>query len=834
MAAMTSFRQDIVFGARMLLARPGFTIAAVLSLALGIGANTTIFSLINSSLLADLPYHEPERLVALWTSLVDRPAVRNSTTAANYLAWKEQARSFEAVGGSFGFPSNLGTSADGAPAERIEGMRFTASMWDVLDVQPIRGRVFTPDEDRNGSPAPVAVLSYNFWQRRFAGDPHVVGTTVLLDGVETDVIGVMPEGFDFGSTDTAIWRPAGFTPQQLTSAAAFLLVSARLREGVTIEQAQAEMKSLSQGLAAQFPDRNKNVTVAVQGLRAAFYDDIQRPLLVLQGTVGFVLLIACANIAGLLLARAGSRKTEMAVRSALGAGRWRVIRQLLTENVLLAVVGGAVGCAFAWGGLRALVAALPPGIIGLTAARIDLRVLLATAILSVVTGVMVGLAPAVQTSNVDLATTLKESGRDGMVAGGAQRFRSALVIVQIGLALMLLIGAALMANSLLKVLNNELGADPKNLLTFEFRFSQDELMRPVDKYRGVGLWEIFPVTGVTFERVWERIQSIPGVRSAAAISRAPLSGNAMGMQFFIEGRPRPEPGQRQSAAYFAITPRYFETMKIPILRGRDFNQIDTASSPLVLIINKTMADRFWEGQDPIGQSVTLDFVPNEQPRVVVGVVGDSVIGRFQRQPTPMMYVPHLQQQTRWQGPAWDYRAMMAFVMRTDGEPLALAPSVRRAVSEIDRGKPAGNIRTVEQYLGQQARGLELYATLLGIFGAAAGLLAALGIYGVMAYTIAQRTREIGIRMALGAGGTRVMRLVMLRALILIAIGLVLGLGGAVGLTRVLASELFEVSPTDPLTFTVVTLGLSVVALVACLIPTRRAVSVDPTVALRYE
>jgi predicted permease len=834
MAAMTSFRQDIVFGARMLLARPGFTIAAVLSLALGIGANTTIFSLINSSLLADLPYHEPERLVALWTSLVDRPAVRNSTTAANYLAWKEQARSFEAVGGSFGFPSNLGTSADGAPAERIEGMRFTASMWDVLDVQPIRGRVFTPDEDRNGSPAPVAVLSYNFWQRRFAGDPHVVGTTVLLDGVETDVIGVMPEGFDFGSTDTAIWRPAGFTPQQLTSAAAFLLVSARLREGVTIEQAQAEMKSLSQGLAAQFPDRNKNVTVAVQGLRAAFYDDIQRPLLVLQGTVGFVLLIACANIAGLLLARAGSRKTEMAVRSALGAGRWRVIRQLLTENVLLAVVGGAVGCTFAWGGLRALVAALPPGIIGLTAARIDLRVLLATAILSVVTGVMVGLAPAVQTSNVDLATTLKESGRDGMVAGGAQRFRSALVIVQIGLALMLLIGAALMANSLLKVLNNELGADPKNLLTFEFRFSQDELMRPVDKYRGVGLWEIFPVTGVTFERVWERIQSIPGVRSAAAISRAPLSGNAMGMQFFIEGRPRPEPGQRQSAAYFAITPRYFETMKIPILRGRDFNQIDTASSPLVLIINKTMADRFWEGQDPIGQSVTLDFVPNEQPRVVVGVVGDSVIGRFQRQPTPMMYVPHLQQQTRWQGPAWDYRAMMAFVMRTDGEPLALAPSVRRAVSEIDRGKPAGNIRTVEQYLGQQARGLELYATLLGIFGAAAGLLAALGIYGVMAYTIAQRTREIGIRMALGAGGTRVMRLVMLRALILIAIGLVLGLGGAVGLTRVLASELFEVSPTDPLTFTVVTLGLSVVALVACLIPTRRAVSVDPTVALRYE
>jgi putative ABC transport system permease protein len=406
--------------------------------------------------------------------------------------------------------------------------------------------------------------------------------------------------------------------------------------------------------------------------------------------------------------------------------------------------------------------------------------------------------------------------------------------VQIGLALMLLIGAALLGNSLLKVLNNELGADPENLLTFEFRFAQDEFMRPVDKYRGVGLWEIFPVTGLTFDRVWERLQVIPGVRSAAGISRAPLSGGAMGMQFLIEGRPRPDSERGQGAAFFALTPRYFETMRIPILRGRDFTRTDTGSAPLVMIINKTMADRFWEGQDPIGQRVTLDFVPDEQPRIIVGVVGNSVIGRFQRQPTPMMYVPHLQQQNRWQGPAWDYRAMMAFVMRTDGEPMALAPAVRSAVADIDRSKPAGNIRTVEQYLGQQARGLELYATLLGIFGVAAGLLAALGIYGVMAYTVAQRTREIGIRVALGAGTSRVMQLVVLRVLILIAIGLVLGLGGAVGLTRVLASELWEVSPTDPLTFTVVTLGVAIVALVACLLPTRRAMTVDPTVALRYE
>ncbi len=831
---MANLGQDLVFGIRMLLARPGFTIVAVLSLALGIGANTTIFSLINSSLLADLPYREPTRLVAVWTSFLDRPAARSGVTGANYLAWKEQARSFTAMGAAFGFPSNIGTAEDGAPAERIEGWHFTASMWDVLGVSPILGRVFTPQEDRDGSPAAVVVLSYDFWQRRFGGDPQIVGKTARLDGIETDIIGVMPEGFDFRSTETDIFAPAGFTPQQLNSAASFLAVSARLRPDVTIPQAETEMRAISQGLVAQFPDRNKNLTTAVEDLRTSIYDDLQRPLLVLQGTVGFVLLIACANIAGLLLARAASRRTEMAVRSALGAGRWRVVRQLLTENVLLAIVGGLVGCALAGAGLRMLVAALPPDVIGLTDASIDVRVLVATAVLSIITGVLFGLAPAMQTSKVDLAAALKEAGRDGMVTGSAQRFRSALVTVQIGLALMLLIGAGLMTNSLLKMLNKELGADPENLLTFEFRFPQNELMRPVDRYRGVGLWEIFPVTGLTFDRVWERIQVIPGVRSAAGISRPPLSGGAMGMQFFVDGKPRPESGRGQSAAFSALTPRYFETMKIQILRGRDFSRTDTATAPLVMIINKTMADRFWEGKDPIGQSITLDFVPNEQPRMIVGVVADSLLSRFQRQPTPVMYVPHLQLQNRWQGPAWDYRAMMSFVMRSDGEPMALAPSVRSAVAEIDRSKPAGNIRTVEQNLGEQSRGMELYATLLAIFGIAAGLLAALGIYGVMAYTVAQRTREIGIRMALGAGGARVMKLVTVRALVLIVIGLAIGLGGAMALTRVLASELYEVSPTDPLTFTLVTIGVAIVALVACLIPTRRAMSVEPVKALRAE
>ena len=831
---MNTLWQDFVFGCRMLWKKPGFTAAAVLSLAIGIGANTTIFSLINVSLLRGMPYPNADRLDVLWTSQVDRPDRRDGVTGRNYREWKKRTQSYAAVGAQWNLAGNLGASQDGSPAEQIEGQHFTYSMWDVLDVKPIRGRVFTEQEDVDGNPAHVILLSYRFWRNKFGGE-DVVGKTVVLDNVETTILGVMPEDFDFASNETDFFAPAGFSPQQLNSAASFLLVVGRRKPDVSVTQAQSELQALARGLAEEMPDRNKGVTIRLQGLHDVLFDDIKQPLFVLQGAVAFVLLIACANIAGLLLARAGSRSTEMAVRSSLGAGRGRIVRQLLTESVLLSVAGGILGLAIAWVGVRALVAAMPPDVDYLKDAALDARVLGLTGVLSIATGLLFGLVPALQVSKVDLSAALKESGRAGMDGSGRQRLRSALVSTQIALALTLLIGAGLMMNSFLKLQNNKLGADPTNVLTFELRFPQNEMMKPVGTFRGVGLWEISPNTHLTFDRVHERIQGVPGVLSAAAISRAPLSGNAMGMGFTIVGKPAPEPGQRgMNAAYFAITHNYFATMKIPVLRGRDFTSSDGPSAPLVVVVNKTMADRWWPGEEPIGQLIRLDFVPDEQPRQVVGVVADNVISRFQRQPNPIMFVPHGQQTSKWQGPAWDLRAMMVFVMRTGGDPMSIVNSVRSAVAEVDRGKPAANMRTVEQYLGDQTQGLRIYMLLLAVFGVAAAVLAAIGIYGVMAYAVAQRTREIGIRMALGATGTSVMGLVVRQALLLIAIGLVLGLAGAYGLTRFIANELFNVSPTDPVTFTAVTAGLVVVAVLACLIPTRRAVRVDPTVALRYE
>ena len=830
---MTTLWADIVYGCRMLLKRPGFTAAALLSLAIGIGANTTIFSLINVSLLRGLPYPEADQLQILWTSFADNPNSRSSVTAKNYYAWQEQSKSFSAIGGRYSLPLNLGAEENGAPAEQINTQRLTASMWDVLDVQPLLGRVFTAEEARDLNPDPVVVLSYPFWQSRLGGKPDVVGQTLMIEGVENTIIGVMPEGFDFASYDTDIFAPQGFRQQQLDSAASFLLVAGRLKDGVTPEQAQAEMDAIAAGLAREFPDRNAKSTVRVQGLHDALFEEIRRPLLVLQTAVGFVLLIACANIAGLLLARASSRKTEMAVRSSLGAARGRIVRQLLTESILLSIAGGVVGIALAWAGLRVLIAAIPPGIPYLADATINGPVLLLIAALSMLTGLVFGLVPALQTSKVDLSSVLNESGRTGMDADSRQRFRSALVATQIALSLVLLIGAGLMLNSFLKLQANELGVDPENLLTFEVRVPQNELMEPIGTFRGVGLWQIFPTTGLLFDRTYQRMQTIPGVVSVAAASRPPLSGG-MGTAIHVIGGSDQDGKPPVGAVYFAVTPNYFDTLRVPLLQGRDFDDHDTASAEKVVIVNEEFSDQFFPSSGALGQTITLDFVPDEPARQIVGVVGNYRMSAFQNQMTPMVFVPHLQQTETWQGPMWNYRAMMAYVLRTSNEPMSVVPSVRAALADVDPSKPAANIRTVEQYLGDQSQGLRLYMLLLSVFGVCAAILAAIGIYGVMAYAIASRTREIGIRMALGATGGRVTRLVLRQALVLIVLGVVLGVGGALAATRFLESELYEVSPTDPATFVAVSAGLVVVALLACVIPTRRALRVDPGEALRYE
>jgi putative ABC transport system permease protein len=843
---MTSLWQDMVHGFQMLLKKPGLTVVAALSLALGIGANTVIFSLINGTLLRPLAFSDPDRLMVVWKTPVGHPDQRNAVNVSSYFAIRDRNASFESLGVFNGAPANIGAEQNGAPAERINGQTFSSSMFKVIGAKPRMGRIFTPEEERTGdTPAPVVIISDRLWQSHFNRDPNVVGKTLVMDTTPITVIGVMPADFNFFDDDADFWIPQPLSRLQIQSKSGFLVLVARLKKDVSMKQAQAEMAGIAAQLASGDPERNQGMTAQVQSLQEAAYGGLKQPLLLLQGAVVFVLLIGCANVAGLMLARAATRRTEMAVRTALGAGRSRIVRQLVTESVPLAILGGVLGVFLAWAGLKLILVAAPEYLKTLNIS-LDASVLGFTALIAILTAVVFGLVPAIQASNPDLVSSLKESGRSGTDSATRQHLRSALVTLQIGLALVLLIGAGLMINSFLRVQHKDLGADPKGLLTFEFRFPQGETIKPYSRYRGVGLWDVSPQTGMTFERVLERMQGLPGVISAAGINRPPLSGGGISMPFLIEGHPVPPPSsasgggsqeQGQMADYFAITANYFGTMRVPILRGRDFNSQDTAAAPPAIIVSETFAKRFFPNEDPIGKRITLDFVPDEKPREIIAVVGDTVANRFQKQGTPgapVMYVPHRQQTPRWLGPYWNDRASMTFVLRTTGDPLSLVPAVRRAAAEVDPNKPAANLRTVENYLDQQVQSLRLYILLLGAFGAIAAVLAAIGIYGVMAYSVAERTREIGIRMALGAGGREVLRLVVRQALILIAIGLGLGLAGSFALTRMVQSALYGVTATDPATFTGVSLLLIVVALIACLVPTRRAVRVDPTVALRYE
>ena len=842
---MTSLWQDLLHGFQMLLKKPGLTAVAALSLALGIGANTVIFSLINGTLLRPLAFADPDRLVVVWKVPVGHPDQRNNVNVSSYFAIRDHNSSFESVGVFNGALANIGAEQDGAPAERINGETFTPSMFKVIGAKPRLGRMFTEDEGQVENAAPVVIISDRFWQSHFNRDPNVVGKTLIMDKQPNTVIGVMPADFNFFSDDTDYWAPQPLSRLQVQSKVGFLILVARLKKGVELKQAQAEMQGIAAQLASGDPERNSGMTAQVQSLQEAAYGGLKQPLLLLQGAVAFVLLIGCANVAGLMLARAASRRTEMAVRTALGAGRGRIIRQLVTESVPLAILGGILGVFLAWAGLKAFIAGAPAGFLKQLNFSLDGEVLGFTLLIAILTAVVFGVVPAIQASKPDLVSSLKETGRSGTDGVARAHLRSALVTVQIALALVLLIGAGLMINSFLRVQHEDLGADPKGLLTFEFRFPQGEAIKPYSRYRGVGLWDVSPLTAITYDRVLERMQGLPGVTSAAGINRPPLSGGGISMPFLIEGRPAPPPSsagggsqeQGQTADYFAITANYFATMKIPILRGRDFNAQDTAAGPPVMIVSQIFVKRFFPNEDPIGKRITLDFVPDERPREIVGVVGDTVNNRFQKQGTPgapVLYVPHRQQTPRWLGPSWNDRAAMTFVLRTTGDPLSLIPAVRRAAAEVDPNKPAANLRTVEQNLDQQVQYQRLYILLLGIFGAIAAVLSAIGIYGVMAFAVAERTREIGIRMALGAGGRDVLGLVLRQALILVAIGLGLGLAASFALTRMIQSALYGVTATDPATFTGVSLLLTVVALFACLVPMRRAVRVDPTVALRYE
>jgi putative ABC transport system permease protein len=834
---MKTLWQDVVYGFRMLLKKPSFTLVAALSLALGIGANTVIFSLINTTLLRPLPFPDPDRMVMIWSVPLESKEQLNGVMAPNYTAFREKAQSFEAMGAIRNNVCNIGADEHGQPPERVDCENFTPSVFQALGIKPVLGRVLAEDENQVDNGAPVLLISSRFWQRRFNNDRGVIGTTLRVDGVVKTVIGVMPPNFYVFDDQADFWTPVNWTHTEVQSTQYNMGVVARLKQGVPLKQAQAEMDTLAAQLAASDPDRNKKLGAVVQPMTESLYGGLRSPLLLLQGAVAIVLLIGCANVAGLLLARAASRRTEIAIRTAIGAGRWRIIRQLITESVPLSLLGGLAGIFLAWGGLRLFVAAAPPGFPRLNELSLDVPVLGFTALVAVLTAVVFGIVPAIQASNPDLVGSLKESGRSGTDGVARQHMRSILVTIQIAMALILLIGAGLMINSFIRIQNNPLGADPKGLLTFDFRFSRDEAIKPYGRYRNAGLWDISPATTLTFQRIYERVQSLPGVLSAAGASTPPLAG-ALNMGFLIEGRPAPPPDKNgqpsQTASYIAITPNYFATLRTPIVQGRDFNDRDTAAAPFVIIINQTMAKRFWPNESPIGKQVRLDYVPDEPLREIVGVAGDIRMNRQQRQLGPTVYVPHLQQTPRWMGAGYGARAGMFFVLRTAGKPLSLSTAVRQALAEVDHNKPVANMRTVEDYLDQQVQYVRLYVLLLSIFGAIAAGLAAIGIYGVMSYSVAERTREIGIRMALGADATDVLRLVLLQALLLLSIGLALGLAGSFALTRYLKSALYEVTATDPATYIAVSLLLATVAVMAAMVPTRRAISVNPTVALRHE
>jgi putative ABC transport system permease protein len=746
----------------------------------------------------------------------------------------------------------LGVEENGAAPERILGQTVSPSMFRTLGVQPLLGRTFTEAEDLVDQVAPVVVLTHTMWKRRYGADPAVIGRAITLDRVPTTVIGVMPEDFDFFGEQVEFFVPLCLTRAQVESRVGANTIVARLKPGVSTLQAQAEADALAAHLAASDPARHRGQGSYVESLQRSRTrlsnqsgqpaGDYASALWTLQGAVGFVLLIACANVAGLLLARTASRRTEVALRQAFGASRSRITRQLVTEMLPLALAGAAAGVLLAWGGLAAFIATAPPQFPRLNHLSIDHRVLSFTALVALLTAVVFAMMPALRASRVRFTGALQDASRGGTGGADRQRIRSVLVTGQVALALVLLIGAGLMLHSFVRVLGNDLGADPTNLLTFDFRFPSRESYRQVGMFRGItGLFEVSSRPAETVERVLDRLHDVPGVVSVAAANESPLSGGSFLMPFRVEGRPDPLSVQSVAGAptlptvqYRAITRGFFDTMKIPLRAGRDFTRYDTADAPFVVVINETMARQVFPGEEAVGKHIRFDFIPDERPREIVGIVGDALLGPLESSLQPIVYVPHVQQTSRFAGPAVYTRIGMYFVVRTQGTPLALLPSITRAVAEVDRNTPVALAQTVEQTLDGQVRYLRLYMLLLSLFGGVSVVLAATGIYGVMAQTVAQRTREFGIRMALGARGSDVLMMVMNQGTRLIGVGLFLGVAGALALGRIIQGELFQVTSTDPLTYAAVAALLVAVAMIACIVPARRAVVISPTLALKHE
>ncbi len=812
---MGTLLQDLRYGVRMLMKKPGFTLIAVLTLALGIGANTAIFSVVNSVLIQPLPYQAPDQLVRLsgWSPQV--PGM--SISYPDLLDWRAQNKVFTSIAGTRFNSYNL-TGVD--EAERLQGRAISAEFFDVLGVKPAMGRSFLAEEDRPGANR-VCLVSHGLWQRRFGSDEHFVGKTLTLNNQTYTVVGVLPASYRYG-TPTDVFVPIGLegASEMMNERGNHpgIYAVARLKPGVSFEQAEADMKGIAARLGEQYPKSNGGNSVTLVPLREYFVGDIRPALLVLLSAVGFVLLIACANVANLLLARASARTREIAIRTALGAGRLRIIRQLLTESIVLAIIGGGAGLLLALWGVDVLRSASIDSIPTTADIKLDSTVLGFTLLVSLLTGVLFGLVPALQVSKPDLNEALKEGGRSGMSGSGQRRVRNVLVVAEIALSLLLLIGAGLLIRSFAHLRDTETGFNPANLLTMQLSVK-------------AGQDEGYKVTNF-FQQVSERIKALPGVQSVAFSTGVPFLG-ASETSFAIVGRDNPELSKRPMAVQYITSPDYLQAIGLPLLRGRFFSEQDTPRSPLVAVIDSEFARQHFPNEEPIGKYIAGNKEQGVPDAQIIGVVG-HVKNYGLDAPGPVqaeLYLAFNQIPEKFL-PLFSGR--MNLVVRTAADPAGLTASVRHQVQAVDPNQPVYNVKTMEQTIAESIGSQRFSMLLLSLFAGVALILATVGIYGVMSYTVAQRTHEIGIRMALGARSGDVLRLVLGQGMSLILIGVAAGLAAAFGVTRLLASLLYGVQPTDPLTFAGISLLLTSVAFLACYIPARRATKVDPLVALRYE
>ena len=807
---MGTLWQDLRYGLRMLTKNPGFTLVAVLAIALGIGANTTIFSCVNALLIHPFSFANQDRLVTLFEVVPDMGIKHGSVAPGNFADWRDQSQSFEEIAAYSQRAFNL---TEGEQPERVAGSRVSPRFFALLNVKAARGRTFSDEEGQVGREQ-VVLVKQNLWERRYGSDPNLVGRQIMIDGKAHTVIGILPRDFNFPLNGGELWTPLALdAKEQSVRESHYLQIIGRLKPGVTKAQAQAEIDSISQRAQQQFPETNSGRTGLVEGLNESFTRGSRMYLNVLMGSVVFVLLIACANVANLLLVRSTSRQKEIAVRMALGGSRWRLIRQLLTESLVLASLGGALGLLFSVWGIEFIKGGIPAGftqyIPGWDQLKLDTDVLVFTLLVTLLTGVVFGLAPALQATRLNLSESLKETGKGASSGANRNRLRSLLVISEIALSLVLLVGAGLMIRSFVYLIRSDLGVNPNNVLTMEL--SIPRLKYPEEQQR------------VNFyQELVGRIQNLPGVQKASAINYVPMGRTGTSSNFRVEGQPAPLKGKEPITDYRVITPGYFEAIGTPLRQGRIFTEQDKKGSPMVAIINERLARRYFPSGDALGKRLIIS--DEDGPLEIVGIAGDVKNEDLEEEADLTVYRPY--QQDPW----WS----MALVLRTTSDPLQLAPAVRDEVRALDREQPVYNVKTMQQVIEESISAKRLAMLMLGFFAFGALLLAAIGIYAVMSYAVTSRSHEIGIRMALGAQPRDILRLIISQGLILTVIGVGIGLVGALALTRAMTEMLYGVKATDPITFFGISLLLAVVAFVACYVPARRATRVDPMIALRYE